>query len=244
MRVMSHLTPIALPAATGEEPDVATVAALLGEPSRAAMCLALMDGCALPAGELASRARVSPQTASNHLDKLVRGRVLAVEQQGRWRYYRLRGEDVASAVEALAVIAPPRSGTATARQHPVGPLRDARTCYGHFAGRLGVALTDALLRQTWIERDGREYRVTAHGADRFRAFGIDAARLRRGRRGVAYACLDWTERRHHMAGPLATEIVRLAFARGWVRRLANTRAVRLTAVGRRDLRRLLVLHLI
>jgi len=114
-------TPTSRAAPTDEEPDVARVAALLGEPTRAAMCLALIDGRALPAGELAARARVSPQTASNHLDKLLRGRVLVVEQQGRWRYYRLRGEDVATAVEALAVIAPPRPATAAVRQHPTGP---------------------------------------------------------------------------------------------------------------------------
>ena len=115
------ITPVYRPAAD-EEPDVARVAALLGEPSRATMCLALIDGRALPAGELAARARVSPQTASNHLNKLVRGRVLAIEQQGRWRYYRLRGEEVATAVEALAVIAPSRPAATAAREHPAGPL--------------------------------------------------------------------------------------------------------------------------
>lgn len=241
--VMSELTTPAASPATDEEPDVAGVAALLGEPSRAAMCLALIDGRALPAGELAARARVSPQTASNHLNKLLRGRVLAIEQQGRWRYYRLRGEDVATAVEALAAIAPSRPAATAPRRHPAGTLRDARTCYNHFAGRFGVALTDALLGQKWIELVGREYTVTPHGVDRFAELDVDVTRLRRGRRGVAHTCLDWSERRHHMAGPLATQIVRLAFARDWVRRIARTRAVTITPAGRSNFRRLLDLRL-
>jgi hypothetical protein len=118
-------------------------------------------------------------------------------------------------------------------------LRDARTCYGHFAGRLGVALTDAMLRQTWIESHDRESLVTPRGTERFRQLGIDPARLRRGRRGIAYPCLDWSERRHHLAGPLATELVKLALARDWVRRLPRSRAVKLTPLGRRELHSLL-----
>jgi DNA-binding transcriptional ArsR family regulator len=225
------------------EPDVAAVAALLGEPARAAMCLALADGRALPAGELALRAGVSPQTASNHLEKLLRGRVLSVEQQGRWRYYRLSGEEVARAVEALAVIAP-RVLKASARNGSVaGPLREARTCYGHFAGRFGVALTDALLDRGWIELSGRAYVVTDEGIARFAELGIEVRGLRRGPRGLGYTCLDWSERRHHMAGPLATEIVKLAFAWDWVRRVGGTRAVVVTPAGRRELRRLLDLRL-
>jgi DNA-binding transcriptional ArsR family regulator len=219
------------------EPDIAFVAGLLAEPSRAAMCLALMGGEARPAGELAARAGVSAQTASNHLARLVAGRVLRVEPQGRWRYYRLATADVAHAVEALALVAPRRRGgpDADAGDAAARRLKEARTCYSHLAGRLGVALADALVGQRWLEGDGPAYRVTALGARSLRDLGIDA----RGRRGqvLARRCLDWTERRPHVAGPLGVALADLAFARGWVRRVRGTRAVAVTWAGRCQLER-------
>ncbi len=219
------------------EANIAFVASLLADPSRAAMCLALVGGEARPAGELAARAGVSAQTASNHLAKLIAGRILRVEQQGRWRYYRLAGVDVGHAVEALAVVAPPLPAAyagdglnGAARQ-----LRDARTCYSHLAGRLGVALADALVAERWLEEDGRTYRLTSDGLRALRGLGINA----RGRREqpAARRCLDWTERRPHIAGPVGTALATLALDRGWVRRLRGTRAVVVTPVGRAQLRK-------
>jgi DNA-binding transcriptional ArsR family regulator len=219
------------------EANIAFVAGLLADPSRAAMCLALAGGEARPAGELAARAGVSAQTASNHLAKLIAGRILRVEQQGRWRYYRLAGAEVGYAVEALAVVAPPLPDASagdgmngTARR-----LRDARTCYSHLAGRLGVALADALVAERWLEEDGRSYRLTASGTRSLRGLGIDA----RGRRGAPAArrCLDWTERRPHVAGPVGTALATLALERGWVRRLRGTRAVVVTPAGRAQLKK-------
>src|SRR5688572_13555805 len=156
------------------EPDIAFVANLMADPSRAAMCLALAGGEARPAGELAARAGVSAQTASNHLAKLIAGRILRVEQQGRWPYHRLGDAAV---------------GTDTAAKR----LKEARTCYSHLAGRLGVALADALVAERWLEDDGRGYRVTTKGERSLRALGIAA----NGRRAQlpARRCLDWTERR-------------------------------------------------
>lgn len=223
----------------GAEPDLAAVAMLLGEPARAAMSLALMDGRALPAGELALRARISPQTASNHLAKLVRARVLLVERQGRWRYYRLGGEAVARAVEALAAIAPPLTTPRDAGNEATRRLRDARTCYKHLAGKLGVGLADALIRERWVEEDGRNYAITTEGIARLAEMGIDVARLRSGRDPIARKCLDWSERRYHVAGPLGAAILEVALRRDWIRRPAGTRAVLLTPVGRAGLRRLL-----
>jgi DNA-binding transcriptional ArsR family regulator len=223
------------------EANIAFVASLLADPSRAAMCLALVGGESRPAGELAARAGVSAQTASNHLAKLVAGRILRVEQQGRWRYYRLAGAEVGHAVEALAVVAPPLpdafSGdgmNGAARQ-----LRDARTCYSHLAGRLGVALADALVAQRWLDEDGRSYRLTTGGRRALRALGIDA----RGRREQPEArrCLDWTERRPHIAGPVGTALATLALERGWIRRRRGTRAVAVTPAGRTQLEK--VFHL-
>src|SRR5437016_3165924 len=219
------------------EANIAFVAGLLADRTRAIICLALAGGEARPAGELAARAGVSAQTASNHLAKLVAGRILRVEQQGRWRYYRLAGADVGYAVEALAVVAPPLHNpfagddvNGAARR-----LRNARTCYSHLAGRLGVALADALVAEGWLEDDGRGYRVTTKGARSLRALGIET----NGRRGQAPArwCLDWTERRPHVAGPVGTALAELALARGWVRRLRGTRALLVTSSGRTQLQR-------
>ncbi len=219
------------------EPNIAFVANLMADPSRAAMCLALAGGEARPAGELAARAGVSAQTASNHLAKLVAGRILRVEQQGRWRYYRLAGAEVGYAVEALAVVAPPLPSRAESNGHDGAArrLKEARTCYSHLAGRLGVALADALVAEGWLEDDGRGYRVTTKGARSLRALGIET----NGRRGQAPArwCLDWTERRPHVAGPVGTALAELALARGWVRRLRGTRALLVTSSGRTQLQR-------
>lgn len=217
------------------EPNIAFVANLLADPSRAAMCLSLAGGEARPAGELAARAGISAQTASNHLAKLIAGRLLRVEQQGRWRYYRLAGADVGHAVEALSVVAPvpvqptPVNGTGDAARR----IKSARTCYSHLAGRLGVALADALLAQRWLEDDGHRYRVTPTGTRSLRALGIEVAP--RHAPAPARRCIDWTERRPHVAGPVGTALATLALERGWVRRVRGTRAVAVTALGRAQL---------
>ena len=206
------------------------------------MCLALVDGRALPAGELAARAefpRRPPATISTS------SCAAACSSSSN----RAAG----ATTDFAARTSPPRSKPSPSSPPPAPrpppsdntrrPPAQPATCYNHFAGKFGVALADALLQQKSIELSGREYAVTDHRADRFGKLGIDVTRLRPGRRGVAYTCLDWSERRHHMAGPLATEIVRLAFARDWVRRVARTRAVKLTPAGRSHLRRLLDLRL-
>jgi DNA-binding transcriptional ArsR family regulator len=220
------------------EANIAFVAGLLADPSRAAMCLALAGGEARPAGELAARAGVSAQTASNHLAKLIAGRILRVEQQGRWRYYRLAGPDVGHAVEALAVVAPPLPNgfPADGMNAEARRLRDARTCYSHLAGRLGVALADGLVAERWLEEDGRSYRITPSGARALGTLGIDP----RGRRDepAARRCLDWTERRPHVAGPVGTALATLALDRGWVRRVRGTRAVMVTPAGRVQLKKI------
>jgi DNA-binding transcriptional ArsR family regulator len=226
------------------EADIAFVAGLLADPSRAAMCLALAGGEARPAGELAARAGVSAQTASNHLARLVAGRILRVEQQGRWRYYRLASAEVGHAVEALAVVAPRRGGAVDgdAGDGAARRLKEARTCYSHLAGRLGVALADALVALRWLEDDGPAYRVTPLGARSLGALGIETG----GRRAevAARRCLDWTERRHHVAGPVGTALAELAIGRGWVRRMRGTRAVLVTPAGRQQLQGVFNVHFI
>jgi DNA-binding transcriptional ArsR family regulator len=155
------------------EPDIARIASLLADPSRAAICLALCGDRALAAGELALRAGVSAQTASNHLAKLVGGRLATAEAVGRNRYYRLAGPQVAQAIEALAAIAPARRLAYPPDQSRAEAFRFARTCYDHLAGWLGVALADALLRRGWLRRSRSDFLVTRTGRAGLADFGID-----------------------------------------------------------------------
>lgn len=224
-------------------PDVASIARLIGHPARAVMLVSLLDGSARPASELAHRAGVSPATASAHLAKLVAAGILQVVPLGRHRYYRIRGPEVAGALEALAILAPPARPQSLSGHGRLAALREARTCYDHLAGRLGVAIADAILQKRWLERQGAELALTDLGARGFGSLGIDVAALARRRRPLVRACLDWSERRPHLAGSLGAALADLAFARGWVERVGSTRAVRVTPVGRAELKRLLGLDL-
>ncbi len=206
------------------EADLASIAALIGEPARAAMLTALMDGLALPAGELAELAGISPQTASAHLTKLLDGGLLSVETHGRHRYHRLSSPQVAVALEALMTISPaPRPRSRATIDEAMG---FARTCYDHLAGWLGVELARALEENGWIVKTNLEYRVTPTGRVKFEALGWDISSL------TGRACLDWTERRHHVGGPLGRAITSRMLEAGWVVRCASSRALRLTETGR------------
>ena len=217
------------------EANIATVAALIGDPARAAILTALADGRALPAGELATSAGLSPSAASAHLTKLLEGGLLALEREGRHRYYRLAAPGVAEALESLALIAGRPSHAAVVRSPQAEALRYARCCYDHLAGELGVGIAVALENRGLIASAGPGKRVdiTQAGAAWFEAvFGIDVRKLKPGRHGLACRCLDWTERRHHLAGPLGTRLLQRCFELGWLRRTPRSRAVRLTPKGR------------
>jgi DNA-binding transcriptional ArsR family regulator len=211
------------------EADLSSIAALIGEPARAAMLTALMDGLALPAGELAELAGVSPQTASAHLTKLLDGGLLSVETHGRHRYHRLASPQVAVALEALMTISPPPRPRA--RVHKDETLGFARRCYDHLAGWLGVELAQVLEANGWVIKTNLEYHVTEVGRVKFEAFGLAAFGL------TGRACLDWTERRHHVGGPLGRAITSRMLEMGWVARCASSRALRLTETGRVHLER-------
>jgi DNA-binding transcriptional ArsR family regulator len=220
------------------EPDIATVSSLIGDPSRAAILMALADGRALPAGELARFAHVTPQTASSHLDKLFKGNLLAVEVQGRHHYYRLRDERIAGLLESLAALAPRRRPLTTEQRAAAEKLQFARTCYGHLAGRLGVALLEALFLMRVLDTDhDSQWRVTGQGSKWLCDLGLDLDVLRRERRPLLKRCLDWSERRHHLAGSLGVGLARLFFERNWVTRVRAGRAVRLTESGRKAMRK-------
>jgi DNA-binding transcriptional ArsR family regulator len=212
-------------------PDVSAVAALMAEPTRAAILTNLLDGRTRAAGELAAAAGVSPQAASNHLARLLTSGLLLVETHGRQRRYRLASSAVAHALEALGALASPAPA---ASRVPEG-LRFARTCYDHLAGVLGVGLTEALTEGRFLIKSAAGYRTTPAGEARLGRWGVPLAAVREGRRPFARACLDWSERRHHLAGALGAAVLGRLLANGWVVRLEESRAVRLTLKGRRAL---------
>ena len=226
------------------EANIAVPAGLIGDPVRAAMLTALWGDRALPANALAWAAKVSAQSASNHLAKLVAGGLVTVTAQGRHRYYRLAGAQVAYALEALAVLGPAPIALDPPRDAKARRLRDARTCYDHLAGRLGVALADALEAAGLIEADGAErYRLTDTGHEKMAALGVDLTGLRLGPKGLARPCIDWTERRRHLAGPLAAALLARFFALGWIARGSETRAIVVTSAGRQGFRDMLGVEL-
>lgn len=225
------------------EPRLARMAGLIADASRARMLAHLLDGAFAPAGELARAASVGAATASGHLRQLLDAGLVACEARGRHRYYRLADADVAHALEALAMVAE-RGSHDRAWAHPArAALREARCCYGHLAGRFGVALFDGLRAQGWLAaRDGGHYAVTADGATGLSALGLDGAAWQRLTQGagrgsarVAYGCLDWSERRDHLAGRLAAALATHFVAQDWLRRRPGSRALAWTPGGRQAL---------
>lgn len=214
-------------------PPLARIAALIGDPARALMLAALLDGRSRTAGELAQAAGITPQTASAHLAKLSEAGLLAIEKQGRHRYHRLGSGDVAHALEALMAL------SATPSRTPLlGPrdlaLRRARTCYDHMAGEIAVQLADRWLASGWIKKDGEEWLLTASGSRGFASLDIplpDAAV----RRPALRPCLDWSERRPHLGGQLGACVLESLLSRDWVRRRRDSRVLLVTDEGERAL---------
>lgn len=221
----------------------AAIAALAGDPARAGMLQALMDGRALTASELARVAGISPQTASGHLTRMTAAGLLSVEKQGRHRYHRLASPGVARMMESIMQLA---SDLEPSRNRlTVGPrevaLRMARTCYDHLAGKLGVALADALVAAGYAELTNEAGLVTDSGVNFLGQIGVDldalvARRTKRSGRVLCRPCLDWSERRWHLAGAVGAAICARSFANGWIRRIDGTRAVMITPKGLRIFR--------
>ncbi len=218
------------------EPDVATVAALLADSSRSRILRVLMDGTTRPAGELARLAGIKPQTASLHLRKLVAGRLLAQENQGRFRYYRLASADVAAIVESFSRVA----ADAPLRTHREAmesrAIRLARVCYDHLAGKLALDLTDRLLHLGLLRKDETAWAVTPAGRRWMGDLGIGVDLPRDSRRKYAPLCLDWSERRHHIGGWLGCQIAQRLFDLRWIERTSASRAVNVSEVGRQQLK--------
>lgn len=208
-----------------EGPDIAALAALIGDPARANMLMALMSGMALTSGELAREAGITPQTASSHLAKLAEARLILAEIQGRHRYFRLAGQDVAGALEGLMELAA-RNGQLRTRPGPRdAAMRKARSCYDHLAGAMGVRLHETLVRQGIVIATADGLGLSTRGRSHFIAEGIDVAVLEQKSRPLCRACLDWSERRHHLAGPLGAAILKFVLDRGWATRDRHSRAI-------------------
>ncbi len=216
---------------------VADAAALLADRTRAAMLAALADGRALPAGELARHGGVARSTASGHLARLMDAGLLAVEREGRHRYYRLTDtRSTARLLEALATLGvSPRERPPAERAFRESAIRRGRTCYDHLAGVLGVALAEGMVERGWLTLEEKAFEPTPAGEAGLAALGVDWGAARRARRSFARACLDWTERRHHLAGALGAALCDRLFEAGWVERTGTPRVVRVTRAGRRGL---------
>jgi DNA-binding transcriptional ArsR family regulator len=215
--------------------DLAAVGRAIGDAHRARFLLALLGGLELPAGELASRAAISSSLASAHLAKLLESGLVSTSKRGRQRYYRLASPDIAQAVEALLTIAPQREADGLTNVTRGKALQRARTCYDHLAGRLGVALADSFEHHHLITAADSGWVLTSHGQHRLSDLGLDAGALHRGRRPMLRPCLDWTERRPHMAGALGQALASRLLNLEWIRRAPATRALVITSLGERQL---------
>jgi len=219
------------------EAPVSEIAAAIAEPARTRMLYALLDGRARTSTELAIVAEVSPSTASVHLAKLRERQLVKMHAQGKHRYFRLADSQVAAVLEALNVLA----GTPRARFQPNTPhrLRAARTCYDHMAGALAVALHDRLFALRWLKReraDDVDYQLTAGGAEALENLGANIEAARATRRRFACACLDWSERRPHLAGAVGAELLNVLLRRKWITRDLDSRVLSVTSGGKRELR--------
>lgn len=227
-----------MPVLSSDDAAVSGIAAAIAAPARAQMLYCLMDGRARTSTELAMIAGVTPSTASVHLHRLTRQRLVRVVTQGKHRYYSLAGADVAAALEALNVLAGAYR-TVTAPEPP-SAMRAARSCYDHIAGVLGVALYDRVEALGWLnaasKRDDDARALTDSGTKAFAALGIDVEKARTLRRRFAYACLDWSERRPHLGGALGAALLDAALKKKWVQRQRDGRALTVTGIGQRELR--------
>ena len=219
--------------APSADTHLARLAGAIAEPARARMLCCLLDGHARTATELAAVGEVAASTASAHLARLKEQRLVESVAQGKHRYFRLAGSEVAAVLEGLLVVA----GARRSEFQPSTPsrLRAARTCYDHMAGAAGVALHDRLHAQGWLQAEGDAYELTAEGALALESLGIDIESARGSRRRFACACLDWSERRPHLGGALGAACLQLSLRRGWVRQALDGRALTLTPRAQREM---------
>ena len=219
-------------------PNLAAIGRLLGDPTRALILEMLYDGRAWTATEIARAAGITPQTASSHLHKLVDANLVAVDAQGRHRYFRLAGSDVADGLETLSVLATRRVARPGLHRVRDDPMSLARTCYDHLAGQLGVRLTASLTRNGYCIEGHDTYDLSTSGEMLLKRLNIDVEQVRKRRRSFARKCLDWSERRYHLGGALGAALAGCFFEQRWLQRIGDSRAVTVTPHGRQNLKKL------
>lgn len=217
-------------------PDVTTIGMLIGQETRSTMLLLLLDGRARTATELADASDVSRPTASFHLGQLVEGGLLRIERQGKHRYFRLASPEIAALLESMLVVAGTTLPDATLQTGPrSNDMRQARMCYDHIAGKLGIGIVDSLVHSGTLIETPDSFLLTVSGTRHLESLGIDVAAARRRRRHFARTCIDWSERRPHLAGSLGAAIADRLFASGWIEREPEGRTVYITPAGQRGL---------
>ena len=209
------------------ENQFSKVAVLLGDKARALMLWHLLDGRSYTAMELSTCADISAQSTSNHLTKMLNAKIIAVEKQGRHRYYRFANPEIAQVIESMASLIPLNKPITKPKQHEFNEFVYARTCYDHLAGKIGVGITESLTTCGIIQTYERDYIVTSIGKDWFQSIGINVDEVKHQKRSFAHQCLDWSERKHHMAGALGAALLNKMLENDWIRRRKNIRFNRL-----------------
>jgi len=211
------------------------IASLIGDPTRATIMWTLLDGKAFTATELAITADTSAQNISMHLNKLVQAGLLSAESQGRHKYYKFSRKEIAYAIEAMANLIPQSAGKSNHLANDLSAIKYCRTCYDHLAGKVGVLITDSLLKQKIIVDSKNTFEVSDKGQKWFYNLGISIDDLKQQRRSFLRPCLDWSERRNHMAGSLAATLLDKMLSSDWLRKIKNSREIIITAKGQKKL---------
>ncbi|MEO6287261.1 MAG: transcriptional regulator [Dyadobacter sp.] len=217
------------------ENQFSEIAALLGDKSRAVMLWCLLDGRAYTASELAICANISAQSASNHLAKMINANMLGVEKQGRHRYYRYASAEVAQVIESMASLVTLSNEHSRIRKPAQNDFTYARTCYDHLAGKFGVDLTTSLVQRNMLRIEEKRYAVTPEGVVWFQSIGINPEESKSQKRSFAHQCLDWSERKHHLAGALGTSLLNGLMKNDWIRRKQFSREIIITPTGKLQL---------
>lgn len=208
----------------------------MGDKSRAIILWNLLDGRAYTGTELAASANISLQSASNHLKKMVLANILSVEKQGRHRYFKFANDEVAQVIESMASLISLDNDYKKIKAPKLNDFTYARTCYDHLAGSLGVKITTSLIDNEIIIISGKNYKVTKSGKKWFDEIGVDIHAIQQKKRSFAHQCLDWSERKHHIAGALGASLLAVMIKKGWLRKKPNSREVIITSVGRIELK--------
>ncbi|WP_408028008.1 ArsR/SmtB family transcription factor [Tenacibaculum litoreum] len=209
---------------------------MLGDKSRAIILWNLLDGRAYTATELATSANISLQSASNHLKKLVSANILSVEKQGRHRYFKFTNDEVAQVIESMASLISIDNDYKKIKTPKLNDFTYARTCYDHLAGNLGVKITTALLTNKIIKISDKNYVVTKYGEEWFNEVGVSINAIQQKKRSFAHQCLDWSERKHHIAGALGASLLEAMIKKDWLRKKPNSREIIITSIGRIQLK--------